>query len=94
MPAKEISKFYEAVLCSPGMEDSVRIDIKVSRKNILLISRLIEHGLKLEENKKDPIFFQITAESFGELEQVREEFLKKGGLNEFYQKLKSFSELA
>jgi len=92
MPTKEISKVFETILCSPGMEDNVKIDLRTSRKNILLISRLIEHGLKLGENQKDPILLQISPESLAELELVREDFLKRAGLNDFYQKLKSLLE--
>jgi len=63
MPTKEIFKIYEAVLSSPGMEDRVRIDLKISRKNILLISRLIEHGLDIEDGKRDQILFQLSPEN-------------------------------
>ena len=90
MPPKEKMKIYEAVLSSPGMEDNVKIDFRISRKNILLISRIIEHGLSVDENK-DEIFVQLPNENTEEIQKVREEMLRKGKLNEFDIKLKALS---
>ncbi|HMH35254.1 MAG TPA: hypothetical protein VK543_19600 [Puia sp.] len=89
MPVKEISKIYDTVLCSPGMTDSLKIDMRITRKNVLLISRLIENGLVNNEHQKDEIFAQLPKETTDELLIVRDDILKKAGLNEFYEKLKS-----
>ena len=89
MQAKEISKIYETVLSSPGMTDSVKFDLRMSRKNVLLISRLIENGLTSEENKKDELFNQLPKETIDELQILVNDMLKKAGLSEFYEKLKS-----
>jgi len=89
MPAKEIFRIYDAVLSSPGMEDLVRIEIRMSRKNILLISRLIEYGLNGDENTGDDIFSQLFKDKMEEINLIREDLLKKGGLSDFYNKLKS-----
>ena len=89
MPVKEITKIYVPVLCSPGITDNVKIDIRIARKNVLLISRLIENGLVNKEHQKDEIFAQLPKETTDELLIVRDDLLKKAGLNEFYEKLKS-----
>jgi hypothetical protein len=36
---------YEILLCSPGMNDAVKTDLKISRKTILLLSSFIENGV-------------------------------------------------
>lgn len=87
--SKEIFKIYDTVLSSPGMSENVKIDLRISRKNILLITRMIDQGLRPEENKKDEIFLQLPKETTDELHLVAEEILKKAGLNDFYEKLKS-----
>jgi len=89
MQAKEILKIYDTVLSSPGMTDSVKFDLRMSRKNVLLVSRLIENGLTSEENKKDDLFKELPKETIDELQTHVAEMLKKAGLNEFYEKLKS-----
>jgi hypothetical protein len=89
MSTKETFKIYDAVFSSPGMLDSVKIDLRVSRKNVLLLARLIENGLKEPEKSKDEMFVQLPKEVVEELLQIPGEFLKKAGLSEFYGKLTS-----
>ena len=40
---------YEAVLHTPGMEEDVKIVFRASRKDILLLSQIIDLGLNNEE---------------------------------------------
>jgi hypothetical protein len=88
MPAKEIFKIYDAILSSPGMLDNVKLDLRICRKNALLLSRLIEQGLSKEENIKDEIFSQLPEETTEELQALSNEILKKAGLSEFDEKLR------
>lgn len=85
---KELSKIYDTVLSSPGMNDQIKIDLRMSRKNILLLGRLIENGLGKEDKIKDEIFSQLPEETHAEFIHIREDVLKKAGLTEFYEKLK------
>jgi len=87
--AKEKLKIYETVLSSPGMTEKCKIVLQLSRQNILLLSRLIETGLDANKEKADEIINLLSKESTEELFAVVPEFLKKGGLTEFYEKLKS-----
>jgi len=89
MAAKEIFQIYDTVFSSPGMSDNVRIDMRVSRKNVLLLSRLIEKGLGANAYEKDEIFTHLSKDTIEELENLRAEILKKAGLTEFSEKLKS-----
>ena len=87
---KEKSKIFETVLSSPGMNGNCKINLVISRQNILLLSRLIEAGLLTKEQHfEDEIINALTKESAEEFKTIHEEILKKGDLTEFYQKLKS-----
>ncbi len=44
LSAKDVAMIYETLLSSPGMNDAVRIDVKLLRKNVLLLVKVIELG--------------------------------------------------
>ncbi len=87
--SKEKSKIFETVLSSPGMNEKCKINLMISRQNILLLSRLIEAGLLTDKNNfDDEIISALPAESLEEFKGIHEEILKKGSLTEFYDRLK------
>ena len=87
---KEKSKVFEMVLSSPGMSENCKIVLQISRQNVLLLSRLIEAGiLNPKGNLEDEILSSLPEESAGEFKIIHEEILKKSGLTDFYEKLKS-----
>ena len=89
-PGNEKLKIYETVLSSPGMGEKCKIILQLSRQNILLLSRIIESGLEADKKEmKDDILMLLTEEGLEELRKVLEEILNKGGLTDFYEKLKS-----
>lgn len=78
------------VLSSPGMSEHCKIGLHMSRQNVLLLSRLIEAGiLSSKANFEDEILSALPEESAGEFKVIHEEILKKSGLTDFYEKLKS-----
>jgi hypothetical protein len=87
----DVSKVYDTVLSIPGMSEPVKIDLKISRKNVLLLSHLIQQGIQQE---KDPssLLGSISDEVLSELQNVSLECLQKAGLIELNQKLMSLSE--
>jgi hypothetical protein len=85
---KEKSKIYEAVFISPGMNEKSKIVLHLSRQSILLLSRLIEAGLSGNKESADEWLSLLPGEAKQELETVVPELLKKGGLTDFYEKLK------
>ena len=40
-----IAKVFETVLSVPGMNDNIKIQLSIPRKNVLLLSKVIERGL-------------------------------------------------
>ena len=72
------------------MGEKCKIILQLSRQNILLLSRIIESGLEADKKEmKDDILMLLTEEGLEELRKVLEEILNKGGLTDFYEKLKS-----
>lgn len=80
---------YETLLCSPGMNEAVKIDLKISRKTILLLSSLIENGVTEKESTVQGILGLIPEQDREELKDFGDECLKKAGLKELSEKMKT-----
>jgi len=86
---KEKSKIYQTVLSSPGMNEKCKINLIMSRQNILLLSRLIESGLLIEKSLfEDELIASLPEDSVEEFKNIHEEILRKAELTEFYDRLK------
>ena len=71
------------------MNEKVKIDLKITRKNALLLNRIIQRGLSMDkEVDSADLLDKVPPESFQELASLAEECLKKAGLIEFSEKLK------
>jgi hypothetical protein len=88
----DVARIYDTVLCIPGMNDSVKINLQTTRKNLLLLNKVIERGLKAKEqdDKSVSILDIIPKESLQELGAIATELLNKSGLSEMNEKLRSF----
>lgn len=92
MEKSEFAKVFETVLSIPGMQDStVRIDLRISRKNALLLSNVISHGLSGGKGEASAMIANLSAEELGELKEISTEFLAKAGLTELSEKLNQLS---
>jgi len=92
MNANEIAKVYETLLCTPGMNDVIKIDLKVDRKTVLLLHNVIELGLAVkEDDQAGGIMEQLPPETKAELQKVAEECLQKAGLKELSERIKSLT---
>ncbi|MBP1222350.1 hypothetical protein [Flavobacterium sp. 1355] len=87
----EVAKVLDTVLSIPGMGEVVKIDLKISRKNVLFLSHVISDGLA---NEKDSsvLLGSMGEEGLLELKNISEECLQKAGLVELNQKLITLSE--
>ena len=91
MNAGEVGKVYGALLCSPGMTDAVKVDLKVNRRLILLLVQVIERGIATKGAEGN--FGMLEAADKEELDQLTalsKECLEKAGLLQLHQKLQSF----
>lgn len=86
-----IAKVFETVLSIPGMNDNVKIQLSIPRKNVLLLSKVIERGLAAKDGMSDDNILDIAPkETLEELNAISDELLKKAGLIEMNEKLKTF----
>lgn len=87
---KEKSKVFQTILSSPGINEKCKINLTLSRQNILLLSRLIEAGLLTDNSPfDDEIIAALPEGSLEEFKTIHEEILRKSELTDFYQCLKS-----
>ena len=92
MQKNDVARLYETILSIPGMNEKVKVSLQITRKNLLLLNRLIERGLngKDADDKSMNILEIITGESVQELKEVAVDLLAKAGLTEMNEKLRSF----
>lgn len=85
---KEVGLLYETLLSTPGMNDVVKLDLRISRKGVLLLVKVLQKGLQLDAN--DPLAILLKAagnDSKQGLDQVCLDLLEKAGLSEMNKKL-------
>jgi hypothetical protein len=81
---------YETLLASPGMNDEVKINLQIPRKNVLILNKVIELGLSLKNaNELDGLFNVINGKTLEDIKAVSIDILEKAGLTEVYEKLNS-----
>jgi hypothetical protein len=90
MTSNELARVYETLLCIPGMNDQVKLDLKISRKQVLLLTQVIERGLKAVAESPTGIFTVATKEGVADLSKISNDCLEKAGLIELSQKLNTF----
>ncbi len=83
-----LGKVYETLLCSPGMNEAVKIDVKINRKTVLLLNSVIENGLNKDAVQTSELLELVPQEDIAELKSFGEECLKKAGLSELNEKMK------
>jgi hypothetical protein len=87
----DVAKVFDTVLSIPGMSETVKIDLKISRKNVLLLSHIIK--MSLGSKKEDSMLLDsISLDSEQDLKSISEECLIKAGLVELNEKLLNLSE--
>jgi hypothetical protein len=87
----DVAKVFDTVLSIPGMSETVKIDLKISRKNVLFLSHIIK--MSLGSKKEDSMLLDsISIDSEQDLKSISEECLIKAGLVELNEKLLNLSE--
>ena len=81
LSSKDVTLVYETLLASPGMNDVVKLNFRLSRKQVLLLSQVIEAGMKAgNEHGTIPMVGNADAEALNALTIVAEDLLKKADL--------------
>lgn len=91
LTTNEVAQVFDTILSSPGMNDAVKIDLRISRKNVLLLTHVIEQGLSDKQEGKGGMFALAPEEARQELKELSADFLQKAGLVELSEKLKSLA---
>ncbi len=88
----EMARIYETMLSIPGMNETVKIPLSISRKNILLLCKVIERGMNVKETDEKALSLPeiMTKEVLQELQLLPAELLEKAGLTDLHKKLQSF----
>ena len=90
LTSKDVAIVYETLLTSPGMNDAVKISLSIPRKNVLLLTKVLEVGLSAkDENGHAGLLAAVDNEKLEELRAVTTDLLRKAGLTEMYDKLNS-----
>ena len=92
MQKNDVARIYDTVLSIPGMNGKMKLSLQITRKNLLLLNKLIERGLngKDAEDKAIKILDIVGGESLQRLKDEAVELLDNAGLTEMNEKLRSF----
>lgn len=90
MNANDVARVLETVLSIPGMAETIKIDLKISRRNVLILSSVIARGLNPKEEAAG-LLDNIPEDVIEELNNFSNDCLNKAGLSDLNQKLKSLS---
>ena len=77
----DVAKVYDTVLTIPGMSDEVKVSLKISRKNLLLLNKVIERGIggKEAEDKSVSILDSVPKQTLEELSDIAGQLLVRPG---------------
>ncbi|WEK17951.1 MAG: hypothetical protein P0Y49_14205 [Candidatus Pedobacter colombiensis] len=89
MKTEGVAVIYDAVLSVPGMEDQVKVDLKLQRKDVLLLSQAIERGISAAAKGDNLLIDFASKESINKLADLAALCLEKAGITELSNKLKS-----
>ncbi len=90
----DLARLYETVLSIPGMNEKIKLDLKLPLRNALLLSKVIERGLmgKDADDSVPNLLDLVSPELTQELLGISTEILQKTGLMEMNEKLRKMSE--
>lgn len=91
MATNVLGTVYETLLCSPGMNEAVKIDVKMSRKTVLLLNSVIEGSIGKDGDGSPELLKLVPAGDVEGLKIFADECLKKAGLKELSEKMKALT---
>lgn len=85
---KDVARMYDAFASLKALKTPVKIELKVSGRLVLLLAMAVEQGLS-GDDPGNLLRKIVPEEDRAGLLELAMEMLKKGELEEFYEKLKS-----
>lgn len=72
LTTNDVAQVFDTILSIPGMNELVKIDLKISRKNVLLLNHVIERGLLAKvDDKASNLLTSVPGRKFGRVEVAR-----------------------
>jgi len=92
LSVKDLSIVYEALLAPDTMSIAVKIPLNITRKQALLLAKVIELGLSVQpEHGQAGILSVVDGSELIKLQGLSADLLKKAGLTEMMDKLNSLT---
>jgi hypothetical protein len=92
LSVKDLSIVYEALLAPDTMSTAVKITFNITRKQALVLAKVIELGLSVQqESGQAGILSVVDGSELTKLQGLSADLLKKAGLTEMMDKLNSLS---
>jgi len=92
LTTNDVARVYDTILSIPGMNETVKIDCKISRRNVLLLNNAIERGLTVKDEKISNLLDTVPEEALNDLRLFAGECLQKAGLTELSEKMNALNE--
>ncbi|WP_205514302.1 hypothetical protein [Longitalea arenae] len=81
LSSKDVKIIYEMMLATPGMNDEVKLNLRVPRKTVPFLSKAIEIGLLIKADHEAAGLLQAAdAASLEKLQDITSEILTSAGL--------------
>ncbi|SEM77010.1 hypothetical protein SAMN05216436_107132 [bacterium A37T11] len=90
MTTNVVAQVFDTVLSTPGMSEVVKIDLKISRKNVLLLNEIIKRGLSGGDDTTRQLA-NVPKEDLQDLTNLSNEILQKAMSVELSEKLNSLT---
>ena len=84
-----LATVYETLLCSPGMNEMVKIDVRLNRKTVLLLNSIIDSSLEKDGTTFKELLKLVPEQDLLELKTIGTDTLNKAGLADLYEKIKT-----
>lgn len=75
----------------PDLKNRVKLDVRISKRDLLFLVRMIGLLLIPDAKKEDDLLGLLSDETRSELKNIRDEMLKRAELEEFYGELLKMS---
>lgn len=92
LTTSDVTRVYDTILSIPGMNEVVKIDLKISRKNVLFLNSIIKKGLASKGDKHPGLLSCLLGENLEELKALADGCLQKAGLIELNEKLNALDD--
>jgi hypothetical protein len=92
MNNSNLNTIYETLLSVPGMNDNVKIDLRIPRKTVLLFTEVLREGLNHLGNSDTYCLASVLKEEGNEeIKTIITDSLEKAGLTALSAKLLDYS---